>query len=400
MSSVFISYRRDDSADVTGRIFDKLRSHFKQKLVVFRDLDNIPLGRDFREVITKAVESCEVLLAVIGPTWLENRNEDGKRRLEDPYDFVRLEIETALKRKIPVIPLLVSRAVMPKAAQLSKSLQPLVFHSGLEIRRDPDFHNDMDRLIRAITEMLLEPPPVPTPTPGEKITLKLPGDVPLTLARCPPGTFQMGSNNGQDDEKPVHTVKLTNCFSLSVYPITQAQWKAVMGTDPSHFKGADRPVENVSWTDAVAFCEKLTEKLSGHGQVRLPTEAEWEYACRAGTTTDYYTGNGETALKAVGWYSSNSGKETHPVGQLEANTWNLHDMHGNVWEWCKDWYGDYSSSQTTDPTGPASGSGRVIRGGCWLNSVGRCRSAYRVGRDPLPRGNDLGFRVAFVLKGS
>jgi hypothetical protein len=320
MSRVFISYRRDDSADVTGRIFDKLRSHFEQKLVVFRDVDFIPLGRDFREVITEAVESCEVLLAVIGPSWVDHRNEDGERRLDDPHDFVRLEIETALKRKIPVIPLLVSRARMPKAVQLPDSLEPLAFRNGLEVRRDPDFHHDMDRLIRALTSMLVKSPsevadkstqeqleqvarekaekeakakdplnPARTRTAGEKIELKLSGDVPISFAWCPPGTFQMGSNNA-DNEKPVRTVKLTKGFYMAVYPITQAQWKAVMGTEPSKFKGTDRPVEQISWTDAVEFCTKLTVKLSGRGQVRLPTEAEWEYACRAGTTTDYYAG--------------------------------------------------------------------------------------------------------------
>jgi hypothetical protein len=242
MSSVFISYRRDDSAHVTGRIFDKLDKHFKQDLVVFRDVDNIPLGRDFREVIAEAVESCEVFLAVIGPSWLENRNEDGERRLDDPHDFVRLEIETALKRKIPVIPILVSPARMPKAVQLPDSLQTLAFRNGLEVRRDPDFHHDMDRLIHALTAMLVKSPsevankatqeqleqdarekakkeaeakdPLNSArirTAGEKIELKLPGDVPIFFAWCPPGTFQMGSNNA-DNEKPVRTVKLTKGF--------------------------------------------------------------------------------------------------------------------------------------------------------------------------------------------
>jgi hypothetical protein len=224
MSRVFISYRRDDSADVTGRIFDRLRLHFEQKSVVFRDVDNIPFGRDFRDVIKEAVESCEVLLAVIGPTWVDIRNEDGERRLDDPNDFVRLEIEAALKRKIPVIPLLVNRAGMPKDVQLPDSLQQLAFRHGCEIRHDPDFHRDMNRLIRELTKMLVKSPskvankarqkqvsrkskekaeneakakdPLNLErnrTPGEKITLKLSGDVPISFAWCPPGTFQMGA---------------------------------------------------------------------------------------------------------------------------------------------------------------------------------------------------------------
>jgi formylglycine-generating enzyme required for sulfatase activity len=152
--------------------------------------------------------------------------------------------------------------------------------------------------------------------------------------------------------------------------------------------------------DALEFCAALMEKLSleGRGQFRLPREAEWEYACRVGTTTDYYTGNGEVALKAAGWYFGNSGKETHPVGQLVPNLWNLHDMHGNVWEWCSDWYGDYSSSQTTDPNGPVSGTLRVNRGGAWDSPTEDCRSACRGRYFPVARNSNLGFRVALVLK--
>jgi hypothetical protein len=162
MSRVFISYRRDDSADVTGRIFDRLRAHFDRK-VLFRDVDTIPLGRDFREVIAEAVDSCEILLAVIGPLWVDIRNDDGVRRLDDPHDFVRLEIETALRRKIAVIPVMVGRARMPQAGQLPEALQPLAFRNGLEVRRDPDFHNDMDRLIGGLTAMLNT---VPSPLVG------------------------------------------------------------------------------------------------------------------------------------------------------------------------------------------------------------------------------------------
>ena len=141
------------------------------------------------------------------------------------------------------------------------------------------------------------------------------------------------------------------------------------------------------------FCTKLTVKLSNRGQVRLPTEAEWEYACRAGTTTDYYTGNGEAALQAAGWYDGNSGKETHPVGQLEPNPWNLYDMHGNVWEWCNDWYGDYSSAQVTDPSGPASGSVPGVPGRVLGRPARSCRSAIRYRPRPsIDRDAYLGFR--------
>ncbi len=156
MTRVFISYRRDDSADITGRIFDRLRAHF-DKQILFRDVDVIPFGSDFRQVIRKAVEDCQVLLAVIGPTWLNIATEDGNRQLDDPGDFVRLEIETALKRDIPVIPILVGKAAMPEVNQLPDSLQPLVFRNGLEVRSGPDFHRDVDTLIRGLTGLLDAP---------------------------------------------------------------------------------------------------------------------------------------------------------------------------------------------------------------------------------------------------
>jgi hypothetical protein len=160
MSRVFISYRRDDSADVTGRLFDRLCAHF----TLFRDVDVIPFGSDFRQVIRKAVEDCQVLLAVIGPTWLNIAAKTGTRRLDDLADFVRLEIETALKRDIPVIPVLVGEATMPEPIHLPDVLQPLVFRHGLKVRRDPDFHRDVDTLIRGLTG-LLDPPPPPAPPP-------------------------------------------------------------------------------------------------------------------------------------------------------------------------------------------------------------------------------------------
>ncbi len=360
MSRVFISYRRDDSADITGRIFDRLRAHF-DKQILFRDVDVIPFGSDFRQVIRKAVEDCQVLLAVIGPTWLSIATEDGTRRLDDPHDFVRLEIETALKRNIPVIPVLVNKAAMPKAVHLPDSLQDLVYRNGLEVGRDPRFHPDVDTLIRGLSRLLnpTPPPSPPPPTPvvvapsgpkaGDRTELVLPGGVKMAFAWCPPGTFMMGSTNGHDDEKPVQRVTLTKGFYTGIHPVTQAQWKAITGATPSHFKGENRPVETVSWEACQEFCKKLTAHLKGQVTIRLLSEAEWEYACRAGTTTDYHTGDGEAALKKAGWYSGNASSETHPVGELAANAWGLYDMHGNVWEWCQDWYGPYAAGEQTNP---------------------------------------------------
>jgi len=202
----------------------------------------------------------------------------------------------------------------------------------------------------------------------------------------------MGSNNGDSEEQPVHGVTLTKAFDLQTTEVTQGQWKAVMGDNPSHFtKGDDYPVEKVSWHDAQAFLKKLNTMDPGKNY-RLLTEAEWEYACRAGTTGERY---GE--LDAIAWYDKNSGGRTHPVGQKQPNAWGLYDMLGNVWEWCADWYGEnyYANSPSTDPRGPSSGSYRVLRGGSWYNSAFYTRSAYRCRNNPAYCYSDYyGFRCA------
>ena len=161
-----------------------------------------------------------------------------------------------------------------------------------------------------------------------------------------------------------------------------------MGSNPANFKGADLPVESISWDDCQAFCRK-----AGRG-MRLPTEAEWEYACRAGTP-----GAGAGDLTRMAWHSDNSGNTTHPVGQKQANAWGLYDMHGNVWEWCSDWYGSYPTGAVTDPHGASSGSSRVSRGGGWRSGAGFYRSALRDYGDPSFRHDGLGFRVAFAPPG-
>ena len=223
----------------------------------------------------------------------------------------------------------------------------------------------------------------------------------MQLKLIPTGTFTMGDANGDSDETP-HQVTLTKPFMLGVYEVTQSQYEQVMGNNPSKFKGADNPVEQVSWDAAVEFCRKLSslpaEKAAGN-VYRLPSEAEWEYACRAGTTTQYSFGDDESDLGQYAWYDGNSGRKVHPVGDKQPNAWGLYDMHGNVYEWCQDRFGDYRSGMVTDPTGPASGSSRVNRGGSWFNSAEFCRSAYRSGDSPSLRSSDYGFRVSLSPSG-
>ncbi|MFH1422540.1 MAG: SUMF1/EgtB/PvdO family nonheme iron enzyme, partial [Planctomycetota bacterium] len=216
----------------------------------------------------------------------------------------------------------------------------------------------------------------------------------------PAGSFVMGSpdsdmSGANGDEKPQHTVNITRSFYIGIYEVTQAQWREVMGNNPSYFSGDNLPVECVSWDDVQGFITALNNR-EGVTYYRLPTEAEWEYACRAGSTTRYCFGDDTGLLGDYAWYWSNSGNTTHPVGTKLPNAWGLYDMHGNVWEWCNDWYGEtyYTSSPANDPQGPASGQYRVLRGGCWSNFVNSCRSAVRYRYWSSYRYFLIGFRLA------
>jgi formylglycine-generating enzyme required for sulfatase activity len=222
----------------------------------------------------------------------------------------------------------------------------------------------------------------------------------IEMKLIPAGSFSMGDASGASDENP-HPVTLTRPFYIGVHEVTSAQWERVMGGVPSTWKGADHPVVNVNWGDAMEFCRRLSalpeEKAAGR-VYRLPTEAEWEYACRAGTWTRFSFGDDERLLGEYGWFERNSGGATHPVGKKKPNAWGLYDMHGNVWEWCSDWFGPDGAA--TDPQGPSVGSNRVRRGGSWLKSALHCRSAYRFGVSPGTRSSDLGFRLAVSLPGA
>jgi formylglycine-generating enzyme required for sulfatase activity len=247
------------------------------------------------------------------------------------------------------------------------------------------------------TQVPAQPPKVITNTIGMKLVL------------IPAGEILMGApdsdKDADDDEKPQHRVRITQPFYLGVTPVTQGQYRAVTGSNPSHFKGSDElPVESVSWEDAQAFCDKLNalEKRDlGGASYRLPTEAEWEYACRAGTTTRFTFGDADAGLGEYAWFSGNSGGTTHPVGQKRPNAWGLYDMHGNVWEWCWDGYEKnyYANSPDADPVGPSEAAARVIRGGSWLNGPRLGRAARRNWIAPGHRSSNVGFRVARVRSG-
>ncbi len=222
----------------------------------------------------------------------------------------------------------------------------------------------------------------------------------MQFVLIPAGSFMMGAHEfegGLDWEKPRHKVTVSKPFYIGKYEVTQEQWHAVMGSNPSKFATRDRPVENVSWDDAQEFIRRLNAKEGG-SKYRLPTEAEWEYAARAGSDTAYCYGDDPDAesLHQYAWYNKNSGGKTQIVGKLKPNAWGLYDMHGNVWEWVQDWYDSeyYTKTPEKDPLNNAGGSDRVLRGGGWRNVAGHCRSASRNSRSPDYRYEYRGFRLA------
>jgi len=246
---------------------------------------------------------------------------------------------------------------------------------------------------------------------SKNITVPLPDDMDLDMIWIEPGTFTMGSPTdelGRSSDETQHQVTLAKGYWLGKYEVTQSQYEAVMGSNPSGFKGADRPVEKVSWDNAMRFCAKLNAQEKAAGRLpegyeyTLPTEAQWEYACRADTTTALNNGKNLTnyrecsEIDEVGWYYYNSDSKTHSVGQKQPNVWGLYDMHGNVFEWCLDWYGDYPSTAVANPTGPTSGSFRVRRGGCWCVEACDNRSASRFRYSPDIQTDYIGFRVALA----
>ncbi len=248
------------------------------------------------------------------------------------------------------------------------------------------------------------PPSKPAPTQVEvpkdekEITVDLPDGVKMDFVLIPAGKFLMGNADGEADEKPEHQVTITKPFYLGKYEVTQDQWRAVMGANPSKFLAGANPVEQISWDESQAFLRRLNAKRGmSDGEFRLPTEAQWEYACRAGSTTRYCFGNDPAELGDYGWWDKNADGRPHPVGQKKPNAWGLYDMHGNVFEWCADWYGEgyYGQSPSSDPMGPLSGKERVLRGGAWDYRSDYCRSSYRQWGTPAWRHKNLGLRVVF-----
>jgi formylglycine-generating enzyme required for sulfatase activity len=567
--SIFIGYRRDDTADVSGRVYDRLRGTFGPE-AVFKDVDNLDPGVEFGEYILGVLPKCRVFLAMIGPGWVDVRNETGARRLNDPKDWVRIELETALTTPgLQVVPVLVNGAPMPRIDDLPETLRRLPALNAALVRRDPDFHKDMDKLIRALeagvasgrvevevpqaalagsaaawkliadsmdvhdyTDFQTHFPGTPEvilagrqkrqleawaqvsrsdsdaisaflqagafpaleriardamssaaeakqrafervieerrareaaeaearrkaeeearariaarSRPGAVWRDAIPG---LSESACPemvtipPGKFVMGSPSSEerwsgDDgrEEPQHEVRIDYAFALGKHELTVDEfaafiaetkhdtgasayiwngkrWEDTSGKgwrDPGFVQSGRHPVCCVNWNDAKAYVAWLNSKLGLEGRrdaYRLPSEAEWEYACRAGTTTPFSFGATISTAQANynGEFTYGAGKKgeyrqkTTPVGSFPANAFGLHDMHGNVWEWCEDvWHASYNGAPTDGSARPAGGdsSSRVLRGGSWGLIPQFLRSAYRGWNYPTGRSGGRGFRLA------
>ncbi len=549
--SIFISYRRRTSIDITGRIYDRLATHFGEDSV-FKDVDSIPFGVNFRNHLEREVSLCPVLLAVIDPDWLAVADDRGHPKLTNPADWVRIEIETALQRDRLVIPVLVGGATLPEESTLPEGLKALAYRQSAQVRCDPDFHRDLDRLIhrvegvfsslaattsapsklidelaaaiatatqtthgptaptlgrrrwlrlmglglvgggsalalhrrvpalqtlttgdihRAVPVLatlpdrlhqavgqLKEPealatPDAPQPEEPEPEEPALPrqyiyesvsvdefgvgvaqvkfstpayqelwldgpgGSVALPLVSIAGGQFVQGAPEtepGHDPSQPSQAIVSVDPFWMGTQPITQGQWRAVaqmpkvnrdLEANPSHFTGDALPVEQVSWLEAVEFCDRLSHFAENRGQdlpntqpsqtalrrFRLPTETEWEYACRAKTTTPFHTG--QTLTTDLANYNGTQPYLREPVGKFrgmtmpvgifgKANDFGLYDMHGNVLEWCSPRDG-----------GSPKDDWRVVRGGSWQSPPQDCRSAYRAGFEVDTQSNQIGFRI-------
>ncbi|MGZ8846536.1 MAG: SUMF1/EgtB/PvdO family nonheme iron enzyme [Pyrinomonadaceae bacterium] len=447
---IFICYRTEDSSGHAGRLFDNLASRFGKDRI-FMDFDKLEGGEDFETAIEQAVGSCEILLAIIGRHWL-TVSEGASRKLENPKDFVRLEIVKALDRNIRVIPVLVQGAAMPKPEDLPDDLVKLTRRHALRLDDGKSWHDDVDELIRTIEKIFSEraetdrskkiklalvmvgavvvftvgfglwkwsrSPEIkidgPTPEPCI-VTATGPTSVNgramrnilgMEFVLIPKGKFKMGSLEGElnsrEEEYRQHDVNINYSFYMGKYEVNQAQWQTLMCKKPSQFKdcGDNCPVENVSWGDVQDFIKRLNN-LGGEFTYRLPTEAEWEYACRAGTPPKDPGRDNRNSddsdkrdAKAQAWFSQNSALTTHPVGQKQPNNWDLHDMRGNVWEWCEDLRHDNYEGAPRDGSAWLQGDPyRVLRGGSFDSAMSLTRPAQRLWESPEHRDKNKGFRL-------
>ena len=386
MQQIFISYAQDQAHG------QRLAEQVQQQLhgagfAVFRDVSGVIPGTKWAHEIERQLKASELVVLVVSAKALNS-------------NWVFAEYDMALEHAIPIIPVFAETLSAPLWL---RHLQRLDFSSQA----------DWQGLVQAINQHIQQPSASPQPVRtlqpkqppsawanasgddqyGHYADLNVKGVI-QRFRWLKPGTFLMGSPLSEPergDNEFQHEVTLTQGFWLADTVCTQALWQTVMGNNPANFQGdKNNPVEKVSWDDAQGFIKKLNSLAPGL-HLRLPTEAEWEYACRAGTSTRYSFGNDITKQQVN--YDKNVG-QTVPVKSLPANPWGLYEMHGNVWEWCQDWYGSYPAEPVRNPEGSQSGVERVVRGGSWGDGGGGVRSAIRHRDDPALRFNNIGFRLA------
>ncbi len=441
----FMSYARSDDENMKGSL-TRFREHLSdavevvtgEEFQIFQDRDDIKWGQNWKKRIQNSLDEITFLIPIITPRFF--KSEYCRDEVER---FIGREKE--LKRDDLILPVYYvsckqmddesKRSSDPIAVKIKehnwtdwRELRFESFDSG-QVQKNlaelaEQIRDALERVAEVVTQQSdsdaeavqeksksesekqdskqkktnASPNERSTPTIDEKIPKKdYENSIGIKFVLIQPGEFMMGSEE-MSWEKPVHKVTVSKPFYLGIYPVTQKEWKAMMENNPSYFKGDNLPVERVSWNEVQEFIKKLNEK-EGTNKYRLPSEAEWEYAARAGTTTRYsFDDNDESKLDEYAWYESNSGGKTHEVGKKKPNPWGLYDMHGNVWEWVQDiWHGDYNGAPTDGSSWEGDGSSRVNRGGGWNNSARACRSARRAPYDPGYRVNAFGFRLLRIL---
>lgn len=401
MADVFLSYSTQDVERVRLVVATLEQAGWS----VWWDRSTPP-GKSWHRMIEKELDDAKCVVVV----WSENSVNS---------EWVRIEAEEGKSRDV-LIPVMIDNVRPPLSFRLIQAAR-LIGWQGESSH--PEFRSLLESIGKIIGPAISDPPmsakqviddslrqAVPLAPKGDlKTEVKknpvvpvsqgliedLGNGVKLEMVAIPGGEFMMGSKTF-DSSQPIHKVSLKP-FCMGKYPITQAQWKAVMGENPSRFKGDDLPVESVSWEDARAFCQELSKRTGK--EYRLPTEAEWEYAARAGSTGDFCFGDDVKLLDDYGWYGGNSGGSTHPVGKKKPNNWGLHDVHGNVWEWCEDvWHDNYKGAPDDGSAWVHGGNQdrRLLRGGSWGYFRDSARAVYRDLNFPLYRSDGFGFRVVVL----
>lgn len=448
MPRIFISYRRADSMGITGRIHDRMVAAFGEENV-FQDVENMQIGVDFRKFIREQIASCDVVLVVIGRQWTSTQDERGRKRLDNPADFVRIEIENALSQNKVVIPVLVENAAMPQETDVPSTMQELCYRHAAIVRHNPDFHRDVSKLIAAIeklkvpnpsTSILTPQPPLQKIREGEQARIEVVSPkieakpiaklVPPDVSKILPPPFEWceipaGKVTLTDvkEKYPGYLTKPTTFevdhFWMAKYPITNAQYQVFVDAEDGYrnekwwdyaegakqwrqnnlqaqkarFEGKDLPRTNVSWYEAVAFGRLLLAKLDSNNKwmITLPTEQQWQRAAQGDDGREYPWGKVFDKAKC-NTKESEIGKVTpvtqYPQGESPFHVW---DMAGNVWEWClTEWEsGDQTVEQVSDK------KSRMLRGGAF-NFAGNARCAFRGYYDPYVRYYVYGFRVVSV----